>query len=229
MAQRVSLQIAGAFLSLIFSSQSALAEPAYCDPKRFEQTEQDVKVDGTKRLHVFQVGQLTLAGVAVGKAEPAVLQAMAQEFAGVSPASRSCTWYFNDGNDEASQVFNWRYVPRPYPWSGTTKTADKYQTALASTFADDPINMVECAIDYGYIAMGCDGMKHRGPSVFAMLLAYSGCSPENSNKIANEVWGLNTVPSKIRLEIARRGYELGNKNPRARAALQQVMTSEPAR
>jgi hypothetical protein len=86
--------------------------------------------------------------------------------------------------------------------------------------------MVECAVDQGYLAVGCDGMKHRGPSVFAMFLAYSGCEAKNAAKIANKIWGLDTVPENTRLGIAKAGYELGNANPAARKALQTVMSAK---
>ena len=58
-----------------------------------------------------------------------------------------------------------------------------------------------------------------------MLLAFSGCSPEHSAAIANQAWGLNFVPPGTRLLIAKKGFELGNRQPEARKALQQVMTS----
>ena len=88
------------------------------------------------------------------------------------------------------------------------------------------MSFVSCAIDHGYIAMGCDGMKHRGPSVFAMLLAYSGCSAKNAATIANKLWGLNFVKEATREAIAEKAFEMGQRQPQMRAALRNVLLAQ---
>jgi hypothetical protein len=210
----------------LFSVHGFAAEPAYCNPDNFGKFEQEVAAEGARRLHVYQVGQLTLVGLGIGTTPVAITMSLANQLGGVGSDKNYCTWYLNDGNDDAAKMFTHRYVPRPWFWDSKKKIVNKYVTRLKSSFADDPINMVECAVDQGYLAVGCDGMKHRGPSVFAMFLAYSGCEPKHAAAIANQIWGLDTVPENMRLGIAKAGYQLGNQNPAARQALQAVMSSK---
>ena len=68
---------------------------------------------------------------------------------------------------------------------------------------------LSCLEESKYLAIGCHGMLHRGPSAFAMILAFSGCSPAHSLEIVNHLWGLNGVKYEVRNAIAEAGYELG--------------------
>ncbi len=73
--------------------------------------------------------------------------------------------------------------------------------------------------------MGCDEMKHRGPTAFAMFLSFEGCSPEHSVEIANRLWGENGVSAATRQTVARKGFELGRQRAGIRARLQDLMSS----
>ncbi|HVK60126.1 MAG TPA: hypothetical protein VM432_01200 [Bdellovibrionales bacterium] len=208
-----------------FAKRSApkVTEPAYCNYDAFKKLERGNNVPNIKRVHVFQVGQLTLAGLAVGQSQATFVRTLAEQYSKYKGSEKSCVWYYNDGNDEAAEMFNQRYVSNPIFKS--EKVADEFDSVLKNIFSKDETSMLSCAQDHKFIAMGCDGQRHRGPSVFAMLLSYSGCSPESATNIANKVWGTNFVSTKTRTAIARKGWEIGNADPAGRAALQKIMTT----
>lgn len=199
-------------------------EPKFCDVDTFRATEDLEAAEGLTGLvrnHVYQIGDLTLVGLGVGDSEVGATQALANRYSKFHAVEKNCTWYFNDGSDAAAEAFNHHYITSPIFKSA--KVAEKYGTVLANIFANDPVSMVSCAVKHGYVAMGCDGMKHRGPSVFAMLLGYAGCSAKNATKIANKVWGNNWVPTSTREAIADKGRLMGDANPAIRKQLQAVM------
>jgi hypothetical protein len=214
-----------AFLvSLIFQSSFASAsEPAYCDAKAFLKMERGNNVPHLVRARVFQVGSLTLAGLAVGQSDARYTRTLAEQYSKYSTNEKSCTWYLNKGNAQAEEMFSHYYVSNPMFKSA--KVANEYYATLHEIFSAAPTNMVDCAVDHKFVAMGCDGMKHRGPSVFAMFLAYSGCTPAHATQIANKIWGSNFVSTSTRTAIAQKGFEIGNADPKGRAALQKVMTT----
>ncbi|MES2857316.1 MAG: hypothetical protein V4692_15710 [Bdellovibrionota bacterium] len=206
---------------------AAAKEPAYCDPAKFAKLERGNNVPNVQRAHVYQIGSLTLAGLAVGDSDANYVVKLAEQYSKYNSREKSCTWYFNDGNDQAAEMFHQRYVSNPALKS--KKIATEYEAALKGIFSKEETNFVSCATDHKYIAMGCDGMKHRGPSVFAMILAFSGCSAKNATKIANNVWGKNFVSASTREAIAEVGFKAGNADPAGRAALQKIMTTVPAK
>lgn len=223
-------KIATAALVLLLAHtahSAASKEPAYCDPAKFAKLERGNNVPNVKRAHVYQIGSLTLAGLAVGDSDSDYVVKLAEQYSRYNSREKSCTWYLNDGNDEAAQMFHQRYVTNPALKS--KKIATEYETVLKNIFATDDTSFLSCAQDHKYVAFGCDGMKHRGPSVFAMFLAYSGCSAKNATKIANTIWGKNFVSSSTREAIAQKGADLGAANPAARAALQKLMTTLPSK
>ena len=67
-------------------------------------------------------------------------------------------------------------------------------------------NMLWCMQHFHYVGMGCDSMKHRGPTVFGILLVKSGCTPEQAFNIVHDVWGDNDVAEqrKLILEDAKK-------------------------
>ena len=213
-------------LSFLVSMHAWAGEPAWCNPKNFNQYEQTIPTDGLVRAHGYKIGTLTFIGLAVGKSDIESTRRLAENLAGVPVEGvKSCTWYYNDNNPDSIKAFNHQYLPHPYPWSSKTKIADEYSTRLTGVFVNNDTNILECAQTYHYFAMGCHGQKHRGPSAFAYFLGLSGCSAENANKIANNIWGLNTVPSATRKAIAQKGVDLGNANPQVRAAFQALMSA----
>jgi hypothetical protein len=191
------------------------AEPAYCDPATFSRLEVPLAKEErkhVKRLHVFRLGRVTVAGLAVGHSAPAAVRALAGRFSRAGTGERYCTWYLNDGNPEASRTFNFHYVPNPILLDETRGPA-VYLQALDSSFAADAESFLSCAEQHGFLALGCDGMRHRGPTVFGMLLAFSGCAPEHALRIANDFWDLNGVRPAVRLAIIRAAYDRGRAHP----------------
>lgn len=202
----------------------AQAEPAYCQVENFKKLERGNNVGYLDRVHVYQLGQLTLAGLGVGNSDARYVQTLAAQYNVKPSQDKSCVFYFNNGNDQAAAVFNHQYVTSPILKG--TGVASKYEEVIAPLLDQTATSMLGCAEKENFIAMGCDGMRHRGPSVFAMFLAYSGCTPEHATEIVNAVWGTNHVPTKTRTAIAQKGWESGNRNPAGRARLQRLMTTK---
>lgn len=203
---------------------SRAAEPAYCNPATFKNYEVKYTGPNPVRFHSYKIGKLILAGMGVG-------QSKAQDVANVAlsadPTTKSehyCTWYFNDGNTEAQKAFRWIDLPKP-SGSNTTAMTKSWLGLLAKEFSETPTSFVSCAVKHGYIGQGCNGMKHRGPSVHAMILAYAGCSPQNATKIANQVWGENGIGVPMREALAKAASDLAAQNLEASNALKAVMTN----
>lgn len=197
------------------------SEPRFCDPAKIQEYERGNNIPYLKRVHVYQFGQLTMAGLAVGDSDYRYVQSLAKQY-GVDD-EKSCTWYFNSGNDDAAAAFN--YYPLPAPYFASPSIAKKYDKILDGTFDRAPSNMLACARKYHYLAMGCDGMRHRGPSVFAAVLTYAGCTPHHAMQIANKVWGSNFVAHDTREAIAAVGAKYATENPAGAAELQTLMTT----
>lgn len=204
----------------------AAAEPAYCNPAGFPQREIPVAADGLhnlQKLHAFRLGRVVVAGLAVGNSEAAAVRDLARRFSPAMDEAHWCTWYVNNGNAEAARSFNFHYVPNP-AWLSEETAPRAYLEALGSSFADDPESLLSCAKDHGYVALGCDGMMHRGPTLYGMLLAYSGCRPENAAQIVNAIWGLNGVSPDVRLAIIRASYDFGRAHPEQSARLRDLLS-----
>ncbi|HLE00069.1 MAG TPA: hypothetical protein VJB59_07410 [Bdellovibrionota bacterium] len=207
-------------------SEATAEEPAFCDPDRFMSFEETPVVRGIDRLRVFRIGRLTLAGMAIGASEASDVIGLAETYS-VTADDHYCTWYVNKGNKEAEAEFNFRYVSNPL-YSSPSRAAKEFMGTLDSSFKGGPgvPSFWSCAINQGYIAMGCNGQMHRGPSVFGMILAFSGCSSEHALTIANRIWGLNGVLPEVRLAIIQAARDFGDSRPDLRAKLLGVMLSE---
>ncbi len=212
--------------------------PVWNSVEYFKKHELKTNAPKTKRLRSFQIGGLELVGCAVGASDAYEIAAFSK-----APLERKYgTWYLNKGNKVAERIFNHEYMAGPYfgwlPWFpvkslpnwvpliggevlGHKRIVKAYKKRMEKHWEE----MVKCAEDFGYVAMGCDGHRHRGPSVFAAFLALSGCDPDTATDIANELWGLNGVPDFTREAIAKIGWDLGNQNPELRARLQKVMST----
>jgi hypothetical protein len=197
------------------------SEPAYCSPASFKSFEIDSPAAKVERLHAFQMGHVYLAGLAVGNSKVSEVKKMASHYSNASAQDKYCTWYFNDGNSEAEKTFNWKDLPKPT----SDKVINEWTSKVLPIFHDNAVNFVGCAERQKYIALGCQGQKHRGPTVFGMLLAYSGCSPKNAVAIANSLWGSNGIPTSVREKLAQKAYELGQKFPQNSQRLQQALTN----
>lgn len=202
-------------------------EPMFCSYDFLKDSQVEINIEGLKREHVFQVGDLTLAGLAVGKSDIESTILMAEALSGVSQEENYCTYYFNKGNDEAETRFNHTYVSNPR-FRGTS-IANQYEERLGYLFtSEQPKTFLDCAINHNYIALGCNSQKHRGPSVFAMLLSFAGCHPEVSTDIANKLWKKNLVSKKTRRAIAEKGWMFGHYYPDLRKKLANTMLASEA-
>jgi hypothetical protein len=161
-----------------------------------------------------------LVGLAVGKSDPKAVADLAHKF-GRAPGSQGyCTWYLNSGNAEAAELFNHHYMENPIDFFFNTIGIEyRYANELRSSFvpsSEQIASFASCAEKHSYIALGCQGQQHRGPSVFAMLLAFAGCSPVHAVQIANQTWGMNFVAFQTRLAIAQEGKRMGDAHPELR-------------
>lgn len=214
-------------------------EPQWCSPSEFMKNEitgqPGIRQAGKfERGRVFKVDGITLVGVGVGKSDHVGLQRMydslSQSSTGQDP--KYCTWYFNEGNKPAQRVFN--HFPMSKPSSNAGKAEREWMAKLGGIFEGNANNVKKCLEEDKYVAFGCNGQKHRGPTAFGMLLSYMGCSAENSEKITRQLWGLNGIKATSRVAINRGAFRAGQQ-PRYLARQQRekegqeplVQTSEP--
>ena len=217
-------------------------EPEYCRLEKFLSYEIQEGDDRLIRGHSFQLGQIKLVGMSVGKSSKESMKKLAEDASSkfltefpeavlqTTPQTiqeaKYCTWYLHYYNQNAAQVFNWRPVHDPRPLT-PKEVGQIYLDEFKSQFSIEPISFLSCLEQHHYAALGCHGMLHRGPSVFAMLLSYSGCQPESSLRIVNELWGLNGVSYDTRLAIAKAGYELGFREPEASRRMRNLFHALP--
>lgn len=230
---------------------AAPSEPAYCDPSAFDERELklgdglELERSGLNRVHAFKLGKVTLVGVGVGNSKASALKELEQKHSvkssstlgksvsNPSPENKFCTFYLNhpkgDGNDgprlEASKAFNHKdIIPNPSQLTEDV-AAKEFMAVIEKTFDRESTNFLSCAQEDNYIALGCNGMMHRGPTVFGMVLAFSGCTPEHALEVANQTWGLNGVKRKVRLAVIKKAYELGSARPESRKKLADLFSS----
>lgn len=224
-------------------SSPSSQEPSYCDPALFDEKEMDLgdfeklKADGIQRAHGFKLGQVTLIGLGVGDSKTSSVVHLAQKYSEhLTQEKRYCTWYLNHPKGlipredqyriTSAKMFNHLDVNKN-PMSLNEKEAtEEFMKVLEKAFDTHANSFLNCATDQHYIALGCNGMRHRGPTVFGMLLAFSGCSPEHALEISNQVWGLNGVKRKVRLAVIRKAYELGQSRSNSRKKLAQLFSGE---
>jgi hypothetical protein len=219
--------LVAAFMFLVAAPVAQADEPEYCSPETFGMRELPYADTRIERERVFQLGSVRIAGAAIGHSDPAAVKAMAAKLARERPRPEDghCTWYLNRGNSGAEAEFNHRHLNHPMS-NPVPKTAEEYSSRLGPELDAAVPSFLSCAERYGYIALGCQGQKHRGPSAFAMLLAYSGCSPESSVAIANRIWGRNGVSDEVRLAIARKGKELARARPELSGRLRELFSAD---
>jgi hypothetical protein len=219
---RLLILVAGLF----HAAASHSSEPAFCEPTRFaDRYEIKPRLNGEapSRLRVFSIGGVVLAGMAVGNSDSRSVEGHAARYSDAGRNEGSCTWYLADSNQESAQRFNHVPLPTPYWFAGTNGSfARTFDRKLRDEFSRNDVNFVNCARRHGYIGLGCNAQKHRGPSVFAMLLAYAGCSPESAVEIANSLWGSNGVRVGTRLAIARAGAARAAAEPRSSRELRNL-------
>ncbi len=209
-------------------TRSLTEEPKYCEPRHFNQLligqEDSNKL---QRLKIFRLGDVVLTGLGIGKSDVNTVGALAIEHSSATETQKYCTWYYNRKwfNRDAMVTFNHRYVSHPKYFFSIDDAIEQYMERVSPHFFADQTSYLSCAENHGYISIGCNGMKHRGPTVFGMLLAFSGCSPENATKIVNENWRLNGVPASTRHAIIAAAHEYGKENPDESNRLRRLFSS----
>lgn len=228
----------------------AWAEPSYCDPALFDEKRisigafEETEKAQLYRINAFQLGKVTLVGAAVGDSKTQSLVDLALRFAPHSKEKRYCTWYLNhpregkegqpsDGKPlspkdlnrkEASQTFIHRDILKNPIEMSEDEAGQEFIKVLGPSFDQDPASFLSCAEDQHYIALGCNGMMHRGPTAFGMLLAFSGCTPSHALEITNQIWGLNGVRRKVRMKAIARAFELGSQRKASQKRLAELFS-----
>ncbi len=212
-------------LLIIFCFNLAIAEPFYCSFDQFSKLEVSSPVQTNKiyRLHIYKLGAVNLVGMAVGSSNVQQMKNLASFYDQKLDQDKFCTWYLSDSNNTAINVFISHPIPDPFTISESEAPA-VFMEAVQTSFFDDTLNFIYCAKKYYYIALGCDAQKHRGPTVFGMLLAFSGCTPEHSSEIVNTIWGLNGLTYNYRLDVINAAYDFGSKNNDKRIELLNIFT-----
>lgn len=215
----LALQIFIFFIGMIFGISAFSKEPTYCNPDTFliRLTELS-KRDGFKRGYMYQSGDVSITGVSVGGSETASLMRLAPLH---SRDKKYCTFYLNSGDEAHEQLFNHMHFPGPYKfWKSSTKIANEFEVRFEKILPE----LMSCMSEYGYVAMGCNGQKHRGPLAYGMLLTFSGCSVESASEIIIRVWGKSKIiESKVRRKVLERGVKLRAKYPEMSKQLQEMM------
>lgn len=206
------------------ASAYAESEPAYCDVDNFRAQEIEIDSEGLSREHLYQLGAVKVLGLGILSSKTEVIKRHAMELGNAGEAEKYCTWYFNKGDDGAGEAFNHRYVGNPM-WMSSDKAVREYMGKLSDIFAEDSVSILSCAERHGFFAMGCNSQRHRGPTVFGMMLAYSGCSAESSRKIVNKVWGGNFVRDKVRRKVMQAAHDLGLAQPDRSARLRELFSA----
>lgn len=198
-------------------SYSLQAEPQYCNLQYLKNNSFQAPVN-LKKHKGFLINGVMLSGLAVGESRYENTRKMAESAGLKSENKKFCTWYLNDGNHEAELHFNWMDLPNPRDLD-LVKLQSEYRKNAKPLLK----SMAQCVISNKYLALGCNGMKHRGPSVFGMFLAFSGCSTETSLYIVNELWGSNGVPDLNRSAVIELGHEFASENPELVIEVQQAL------
>ncbi|MEO5968666.1 MAG: hypothetical protein ABIQ95_01960 [Bdellovibrionia bacterium] len=212
-------------------------EPSYCDPAKFDETE--IPLEGGKertsslaRAHAFRLGKVTLVGLGVGDSPVKDVIELSKRLAPGSKASNYCTWYLNHAKSEKDlnkKLAETTFVHRDIEKNPIALTEEEASTifmkTLLTSFDQDTVNFISCASEQNYLALGCNEMMHRGPTVFGMILAFSGCSPSHSLEIVDQTWGLNHVKRKVRLAVIQKAYQLGQDRKDSRKRLSEAFLS----
>ncbi len=226
-------KLIGIFIFVSLLSQAiASTDPEYCKLENFKKHEislgspESLKEMGLKNIHAFQLGQVMLIGLALGDSRAQTLIQLAKARAPRVGDKRYCTWYLNHPNKnepydqttriEAAKFFNHRDIMRSPSLLQDDEAILEIWKAVEKDFDSQPISFLSCALENHFIALGCNGMAHRGPTVFGMLLAFSGCLPKQAFAIANHYWNPEGLREEIRLGAIEKTYKFGLKHAGSR-------------
>jgi hypothetical protein len=214
-------------------------EPSYCDPDHFSKFEiTPASSNGSNnsskilRLRVFRLGEVVIAGMGIGKSPTNLMKNLVLNYSPKADQVNYCTWFFGSANNSAEKAFNYRPIPGTVFLTLDFDNVPKnFLKILYSSFIPSPSippyqNFISCVENENFIGLGCNNQQHRGPTVFGMILAFSGCSPRHATEIANNIWGLNGVPYFMRLSVSQAGYDLGKAHPKEREALAKKFSSQ---
>jgi hypothetical protein len=221
------------------SLESIDVEPSYCDPALFDETEIPLGLNGywerpgLVRAHAFRLGKVTLVGLGVGDSKVKDVVELSQRLAPGRKLPKDCTFYFNHPKSEkdwnrkkAADTFVHLDIDKN-PMAMTEEEASLvFMKILSSSFDQDAVSFVSCASEQKYLALGCNEMMHRGPTVFGMILAFSGCTPAHALEIVDQTWGLNNVKRKVRLAVINKAYQLGQTRKESRKRLSEAFLSK---
>ncbi len=197
-------------------------EPAYCEPSSFLTKEVLHSDPGLLRLRTFQVGSVRLSGLSIGMSMTSSLISYAEGIKPNTALKKYCSWYVNDRNHLARESFVWRDLRKPD--ADVAATVANFEAQLKTSFTEgSEEDLISCLAEEKFLAMGCDGQMHRGPSVFAMVLAYSGCTPEHSVAIVNQLWGENGVPPATRMALAEMAAKWAREAPLSSEKVRKAM------
>jgi len=209
-------------LLIVFSRHLYAYQPSYCYQDNFlsHEISAPISYQNLFRLRMFRLGKVTLVGLGIGNSNVEDVKNLARYYS-AEWETGFCTWYINEGNREAEKSFNHKYVKHPMEVP-VDEIVNNYLYGLKESFTTRDPSFWSCAENQGYIAIGCHGHWHRGPSAFGMLLAFSGCTPEQSINIVNTLWELNGVSYDARWAIINAGYQLGHQHHDLRMKLQRA-------
>lgn len=197
-------------------------EPVFCDVKYWN--DHQVASNPTlTRAKTFKIGDKTIAGLGVGDSPTESVKAMS-----LSADDKYCTFYLNDGNSDAAKSFIHQNIgPNPlWPWFSGEKMDKEFLKNIGGILTSDPITVQSCLKKNKYVALGCDGMRHRGPSGFSWLLVFAGCSPKSAVGVVQKLWPVEwyrgPVSSSKRIEMVQSAVTLREQNPEKSMELRRL-------
>jgi hypothetical protein len=198
-------------------------EPRFCELSEFLKKEDLSIRDNPKliRARGFRLGDVTLVGLSVGRSEVKEVIELAHSHDRLKDiaAKNYCTWYLHYPTPAlpyflnslyAMQKFNFAPILRNPKDLSAAQAVAEVMSSLDGVFAGENPSFLGCLTENKFLAVGCQGMAHRGPTVFGAVLALMGCSPQHSAEIVNFLWGLNGVAPEVRKAVLEAAYELGN-------------------
>lgn len=198
---------------LLAIQAEAFASPSFCSLQNLLSKQVSYSSKGIDRSHTFKLGKITLSGLAVGSSDASQVEKMANNFGG----KNSCVWYLNKGNKDAQKRFSYYPLPYPSPKADLSPFEDFMEEMISSG------KFESCIKEDHFLALGCNEMKHRGPTAMGMILAFAGCSADEASTIVNTLWGLNGVDESVRLEVINQGVEYRQRYPQIAREFQGLL------
>lgn len=218
------------------------AEPHYSNLETFKTLEVSLgttdalKKKKIKNAHAFKLGDVMLIGLAVGDSNPASVMQLAIEHARSAPDLNYCTWYLNHPKSsepfdqtsriEAARLFNHRDIKRSPSLLQEQEAIVEIWDAIEKVFFEESPSFLECVLDQHYLAIGCNGMVHRGPTVFGMLLAFTGCSVQHSLEIIDYFWPSEGLKNEVRRALLQKAYAFGQQHQEQSDRFTSALTAE---